>query len=308
MTTKMYFIGKQGPMLYDDSVTYLGNVPIIYTPGDGKLKFFSSTFPYITDSDNGFVTAGFVANDIIVISGTVSNDGVYQATIITAGKMVLGGFHVLVAETGTIGTTIKTPAIGTLLGESVVITQALFGKMADRDGDTSISVEDTPDGDTIVLKAGGIGVGDLTTAGFKLENGARVDEFSTDGTMVGNSDVAVPTEKAIVTYAGDTISKKHDRQHAIDDTSDHTSSIVDGNIIVGDSDGLPSDGGDSITEVKSCDNHVSGSTNFVLVKASLLADLDQTISDPPTKIEVQAISDKIDDILSRLRSANVIAT
>lgn len=35
-----------------------------------------------------------------------------------------------------------------------------------------------------------------------------------------------------------------------------------------------------------------------------VADLSQTISDPPTQAEVQAISDKIDELLGKLRSAN----
>tara|TARA_B100000282_G_scaffold116903_1_gene83131 strand:+ start:1944 stop:3737 length:1794 start_codon:yes stop_codon:yes gene_type:complete len=39
-------------------------------------------------------------------------------------------------------------------------------------------------------------------AGVKLENGTRIDEFSTDGTLAGNSDLAVPTEKAVKTYVG----------------------------------------------------------------------------------------------------------
>jgi len=38
-----------------------------------------------------------------------------------------------------------------------------------------------------------------------------------------------------------------------------------------------------------------------------IADLDQTISDPPTRDEVQAISDKVDEILSALRNANIIS-
>jgi len=36
--------------------------------------------------------------------------------------------------------------------------------------------------------------------GLELPNGTPVDEFSIDGTMVGNSDDAVPTEKAVKTY------------------------------------------------------------------------------------------------------------
>ena len=35
-----------------------------------------------------------------------------------------------------------------------------------------------------------------------------------------------------------------------------------------------------------------------------VADLSQTISDPPTQAEVQAISDKIDELLGKLRSTN----
>jgi len=60
--------------------------------------------------------------------------------------------------------------------------------------------------------------------------------------------------------------------------------------------------------IKDCDNHTSGSTNFVLAQQAAEADLNQTISDPPTQAEVQAISDKIDALLAKLRSANVIAT
>jgi hypothetical protein len=37
------------------------------------------------------------------------------------------------------------------------------------------------------------------------------------------------------------------------------------------------------------------------------ADLNQTISDPPTQAEVQAISDKVDALLAKLRTAGVIA-
>jgi len=37
-------------------------------------------------------------------------------------------------------------------------------------------------------------------ANLTLDNGASINEFSTDGTLAGNSDTAVPTEKAIKTY------------------------------------------------------------------------------------------------------------
>lgn len=36
--------------------------------------------------------------------------------------------------------------------------------------------------------------------GFRLVNGTSINEFSTDGTLAGDSDDAVPTEKAVLTY------------------------------------------------------------------------------------------------------------
>ena len=39
---------------------------------------------------------------------------------------------------------------------------------------------------------------------------------------------------------------------------------------------------------------------------SPVADLNQTISDPPTQAEVQAISDKIDEILAAMRVAETL--
>ena len=38
----------------------------------------------------------------------------------------------------------------------------------------------------------------------------------------------------------------------------------------------------------------------------IISDLNQTISDPPTQAEVQAISDKVDAILDALRNANIL--
>lgn len=42
-------------------------------------------------------------------------------------------------------------------------------------------------------------------------------------------------------------------------------------------------------------------------QAAAVADLNQTISDPPTQAEVQAISDKVDELLAALRAAGMMA-
>ena len=43
--------------------------------------------------------------------------------------------------------------------------------------------------------------------------------------------------------------------------------------------------------------------NRIVDKMQTTTDLNQTISDPPTQAEVQAISDKVDELLSNLRDA-----
>ena len=124
----------------------------------------------------------------------------------------------------------------------------------------------------------------------------------------------------------------HSRSHGLSGSSDHTSTITENNLMDADANGLPDDSGLSVANVsdavtkrhaqntdtdldatfeaslKNADNHTSGSTNYVLARQAAEADLDQTITDPPTQAEVQAISDKVDAILAKLRSANVIAS
>jgi hypothetical protein len=46
----------------------------------------------------------------------------------------------------------------------------------------------------------------LTTSGMALKTGPSVNEFSTDGTLAGDSDTAIPTEKAVKTYVDPNVS------------------------------------------------------------------------------------------------------
>lgn len=43
----------------------------------------------ITDSDSGFITAGFKVNDLITVSGTPANDGNYTLTVVAAGTLTM---------------------------------------------------------------------------------------------------------------------------------------------------------------------------------------------------------------------------
>jgi len=60
----------------------------------------------------------------------------------------------------------------------------------------------------------------IDSDGLTLENGTSVNEFSTDGTLAGNSDDAVPTEKAVKTYVdagSDIISQDDSYVQVVDD-------------------------------------------------------------------------------------------
>jgi len=58
----------------------------------------------ITDSDSGFVDAGFVAGDTLIVEGSTSNDGQYLIKEVAAGTLTLTCIGTLTAESGLSGT------------------------------------------------------------------------------------------------------------------------------------------------------------------------------------------------------------
>jgi len=95
------------------------------------------------------------------------------------------------------------------------LTQAVDGSLevsditslSDEDGDTKVQVEESPDEDIVRIDAGGLEIAALSTNGISmttgflsLTSGVSVNEFSSDTALSGNSDTAVPTEKAVKTY------------------------------------------------------------------------------------------------------------
>lgn len=72
-------------------------------------------------------------------------------------------------------------------------------------------------GEDIYIAADAVGIGTaipsakLDVDGYLiLQSGTSINEFSTDGTMAGNSDDVVPTEKAVKTYVDNTFSSGGD--------------------------------------------------------------------------------------------------
>lgn len=88
------------------------------------------------------------------------------------------------------------------------------------EGNSSVEVVDTGTG-YVAITADASEVGRFNSSGLKLASGADVNEFSTDGTMAGDSDDAVPTEQAVKTYVD---SKTSDliKVWAVRETTDQT--------------------------------------------------------------------------------------
>ncbi|MEH1945275.1 MAG: tail fiber domain-containing protein [Nostoc sp.] len=79
-----------------------------------------------------------------------------------------------------------------------------------KDGSFEIDAPNVAAGRFVVTQGGNVGIGTGTTTpgaklevkgDLKLQNGVAVNKISSDGTLVGNSDLTIPTEKAIKTYA-----------------------------------------------------------------------------------------------------------
>ena len=84
---------------------------------------------------------------------------------------------------------------------TVTIAAGSVTSLWDADADTGWQVQETADEDILRGDTGGTQRIQIDSDGVTLESGASVNEFSTDGTLAGNSDDAVPTEKAVKTYA-----------------------------------------------------------------------------------------------------------
>ena len=73
------------------------------------------------------------------------------------------------------------------------------------DSDTRIAVIDDVSDSRAFVEIDGTQVADFKIDGLQLASGARVNEFSIDGTLAGDSDTAVPTEAAVKTYVDNQI-------------------------------------------------------------------------------------------------------
>ncbi|MFH1052323.1 MAG: hypothetical protein V1779_15490 [bacterium] len=139
--------------------------------------------------DNDLYVTGDLTADGNVVFGdmsdadnvTISNDGTVPALVIY-GDTEIGDYAM------------EVYGISTFWGNLDV-----WGDYSSDGGDITLNYGDLSVGGTTTLSTTNL-TGDLT-----LSSGASINEFSTDGTLADNSDVAVPTEQAVKTYVDGTI-------------------------------------------------------------------------------------------------------
>ncbi len=149
----------------------------------------SNTITVTDDGANGEIDLDINQANITGV-GTLTS-GTWTANLIT-------GSYLDLSSPGNIGTT--TQATGSFSALQVgTSTTAGFVLTADASGNATWTASATADW----LNPGTIGATTPNTGVFttlKLQSGATVNEFSTDGTLVSNSDLKIPTEKAVSTF------------------------------------------------------------------------------------------------------------
>ncbi len=109
----------------NDNIVNNGNTDSIYlgyyvtantaTMTDTSIAFVNSNPDTITDSNNQFVSEGFLAGDMITVSGSTSNDGNYIVETVVAGTLTLSASDSLTAEGAAATVTIAATTNGVTL-------------------------------------------------------------------------------------------------------------------------------------------------------------------------------------------------
>jgi hypothetical protein len=197
------------------------------SPEDGNIWFNSTNgriYVYVTDADSSqWVQPSVPASSV----DTFNEIDVTGSNTLTASGSetltVAGGANITVtsdASTNTITisaagaaqqdldtiTTAGATTTNDITVGSLTSTGAVTANSLDINGTGAVEF-DSASSITLTAPDGVVTSADLTVSGsLDLSAGASINEFSTDGTLAGDSDTAVPTEAAVKTYVDSAIS------------------------------------------------------------------------------------------------------
>ena len=207
---------------------HFGGVAAV-TITDTTIAFVNSNPDTITDSNDGFVAAGFVAGMVIDVSGSSSNNGRYTIATVAVGTITLIGTDTLSAEGAGASMTLTSDylATGSIIGNTIrghgkadsaiqaaIIVQYTEG--LEISGNTLI--EPSPYG--IILSSNNVG--------FVITGNTIIDPF-TDAVGVGECDGIVSDVTNNAGYIGDNsfIRGKKSATYVLDSSGTGTAIRID---------------------------------------------------------------------------------
>jgi len=197
--------GQTGVILV---VTGLSSEP---KPG-GSIEITGDTYTYVIQSSSGWSNSG--SKVVIVLAGeksAISTDGTSMKIRYDYSQVRLTGHDFLNIGTGGVVTTnypgvpVQAPTQGNEVIEQ--FPGRVFYVSTDQDGNFRVGEYFKVDQATgrATLNASAFDLSGLTSlrlGSIGAQLGEQINEFSSDTTLSGNSNLAVPTEKAIRTYFG----------------------------------------------------------------------------------------------------------
>lgn len=209
-------------------------------PGTGEIRYnnatpasvtniaISNTFsggadisPFIVTWDDSANAANGRATLVLRKGGSGTVFQVFKVT----GAITDNGAWLQIPVAHIAGTTLPAAADSLFIVPVLNGADSVSDKISDADGDTRVETENAPDEDVIRFYTAGTQRGSWNVTGLSLAVGNRVNEFSIDGTLAGNSDLAVPTEKAVKTYA-DGLTASQAQQEAGTETAKYVTPSV----------------------------------------------------------------------------------
>jgi hypothetical protein len=197
--------GQKGVILI---VTGLSAAP----KAGGSIEINGDSIPYVIQSQSGWTNSG---SHVIVVLATdktaESTDGTSMKIRYDYSNIRLTGHDFLNIGTGGVASTNYpgTPTQAPDQGNEVIelFPGRVFYVSTDQDGNFRVGEYFKVDQATgrATLNASAFDLSGLTSlklGSIGAQLGAQINEFSTDTTLSGNSDLAVPTEKAVRTYFG----------------------------------------------------------------------------------------------------------
>ena len=177
-------------------------------------------------------------------SAGITNNATVGGTLGVTGATTTAG----ITNTGNVGTgTLSTTGAATLNSAGITNNATVGGTLGVTGATTTAGITNTGNVGTGTLSTTGaatlnsagvtnnLTVGGVTqlngTNGLQFDAGQNVSEISTDGTLVDNSNTALPTEQAVKTYVDAQVGNQ-DLQEAYIDGNTITTSLAEGDVVI----------------------------------------------------------------------------